>query len=119
MGLLYASSASVFIFIVLILGGLTAFATGRAIAHTWRPFAVLFWFVFLLTLAVRFLCFALFDEPLLSLQYLLVDYIWLIGVGIAAFQMTRVSQMTTQYSWLYQRNGLFSWQLKPGQDDSL
>ncbi|WP_068314409.1 DUF6867 family protein [Polycladidibacter hongkongensis] len=118
MGILYPSSALVFFFMVLVFGGLAAIATGRAVAVTWRPLPVLFWFVFLLTLAVRFLCFALFGEPLTSLYYLLVDYGVLAAIGYGGFRMARARQMVIQYSWLYQPAGPFSWRLKPGQDDS-
>ncbi|GHB32729.1 hypothetical protein GCM10007094_22070 [Pseudovibrio japonicus] len=118
MGILYGSSMSAFIVLVVILGGLAAAATGRSVATTWRPLPILFWFIFLLTLAIRFLSFALFEEPLLSIQYLVVDYAILIGIALASYRMTRTTQMVTQYSWLYQKVGPFGWTLKPGQKDN-
>ena len=117
MGILYGSSLTVFIVLVVILGGIVAAATGRSVATTWRPFPILFWFVFLLTLAVRFMAFALFEEPLLSIQYLLVDYVVLFAIALASYRVTRAQQMVTQYSWIYSRTGPFSWKMKPGQQE--
>lgn len=117
MGILYASNIGVFIILVCILGGGTAWMTGRAVAVTWRPLGVLAWFLFLLTLAVRFLCFSLFQEPLLSVQYLIVDYIVLGVIGFAGWRYTRTNQMATQYVWLYEKINPFNWRLREGQKD--
>lgn len=118
MNILYGSSMPVFIMLVVVLGGLASAATGRSIATTWRPLPILFWFIFLLTLAVRFLAFALFEEPLLSIQFLVVDYIVLLAIALASYRATRTKQMVTQYSWLYDKVGPFNWKLKPGQSDN-
>nr|WP_149893071.1 hypothetical protein [Roseibium aestuarii] len=117
MGILYASSLPVFVILVLILGGGAAWATGRAVAVTWRPIAVLFWFIFLLSVGIRFLSFALFGEPLLSIQYLLVDYVILGVISFLGWRYARTGQMTTQYVWLYEKSSPFSWRLRPGQKD--
>ena len=66
MGIFYEVSLSVFVFVTLILGGLGAYLTGRAIAITWRPLWTLVWFTFLLTFFIRFIHFALFDGTLLT-----------------------------------------------------
>ncbi|KZL21287.1 hypothetical protein PsAD2_00578 [Pseudovibrio axinellae] len=118
MGILYDSSLSVFIVLVVILGGIASAATGRSVAMTWRPLPILLWFTFLLALAVRFLSFALFEEPLLSIQYLVVDYAVLLAIGLASYRSTRTKQMVTQYSWLYDKVSVFSWKLKPGKQDN-
>jgi hypothetical protein len=117
MGLFYASSIWVFLILICIIGGGAAWMTGRAVAVTWRPLWVLAWFIFLLTLAARFLSFALFEEPLLSIQYLLVAYAVLMAIGFAGWRYTRANQMTTQYVWLYEKTGPFGWRLKTGQED--
>ncbi|WP_417671758.1 DUF6867 family protein [Roseibium sp.] len=117
MGILFASSLWVFLILVCILGGATAWMTGRAVALTWRPLWVLAWFLFLLALAVRFLCFALFEEPLLSIQYLVVDYVVVGLIGLAGWRRTRATQMTTQYVWLYEKTNPFNWRLRQGQED--
>ena len=56
-----------FILITLVLGGAGAWATGRAVAKTWRPIATLAPYMLFLAAAVRFLHYALYGEPLLSL----------------------------------------------------
>lgn len=117
MGVLYGSSIGVFVVLVCFLGGGAAWMTGRAVATTWRPLWVLAWFVVLLTLAVRFLSFALFEEVLLSIQYFFVDYLVLGAIALAAWRATRVTQMTTQYVWLYEKTTPFGWRLREGQRD--
>lgn len=59
MGILYETNIGVFLILLCGLGGGAAWMTGRACANTWRPILVLLWFLFLLTLAIRFLTFAL------------------------------------------------------------
>ena len=49
------------------LGGAAALATGRALAKTWSPLAMLTPYMVVLAAAVRFLHFSLFGELLLSL----------------------------------------------------
>jgi len=118
MGILYQTNLGVFLILVCCLGGGAAWMTGRACANTWRPLYVLFWFVFLLTLAIRFLTFALFEGTLLSVHYLIVDYVILLAIGLAGWRYTRTNQMTTQYVWLYEKTSPFSWRLKQGQTDT-
>ena len=117
MGIIYASNIGVFLLLVCILGGGAGWMTGRAVASTWRPLWVLAWFTFLLTLGVRFLSFGLFGEPLLALQYLLVDYVVLGAIALAGWRYKRTNQITTQYVWLYKKTGPFTWQLREGKHD--
>jgi Domain of unknown function (DUF6867) len=100
-----------FVLITLIVGGVGAFATGRAMARTWRPMPMLALYMVLLTAGVRFLHYALYAEPLLSLKYFVVAYVWLMLVGALGYRATRASQMATQYSWAYERAGL-NWRAK-------
>lgn len=117
MGVLYESHIGVFLLLVVALGGGAAWMTGRAVAVTWRPLWVLAWFTFLLTVAVRFLSFSLFQETLLSLQFLIVDFVVLFAIAFAGWRVTRTTQMTTQYVWLYEKTSPFGWRLKEGQTD--
>ena len=55
-----------FVLLTLILGGAGAWATGRALAQTWRPIAMLAPYMVFLSAGVRFLHYALYGEPLLS-----------------------------------------------------
>jgi hypothetical protein len=100
-----------FILLTMILGGLGAWATGRAMAQTWRPIPMLLPYVAFLTAGERFLHYALYGEPLLSLQFFIVDYVWLMIIGILGYRYMRAAQMATQYSWAYERAGL-NWRAK-------
>ncbi|MHC5652938.1 DUF6867 family protein [Stappia sp.] len=119
MGYLYDSSLTGFIVLTLCLGGTAAWATGRACALTWRPLYVLVWFLFLLSLGVRFLNYALNHGGLLSVSHWLVAFVYLLAVGLASWRLTRTEQMTRQYRWLYEKTSPFSWRVKPGADDTI
>jgi hypothetical protein len=100
-----------FVVLTLALGGLGAWATGRAMAQTWRPVAMLALYMVFLTAGVRFLHYALYGEPLLSLTFFIVAYIWTMAVGVIGYRAMRATQMATQYSWAYDRAGL-NWRAK-------
>ncbi|MCF6192620.1 MAG: hypothetical protein L3J76_05775, partial [Candidatus Hydrothermae bacterium] len=99
----------VFIILTGVFGGGAAWLSGRALALKWRPVWQLVVYTALLAAAVRFLHYALFGEVLLSLQYYLVAYAVLLGLGLLGYRATRVKQMTTQYYWLYERAGPLAW----------
>ena len=108
-GILWSDSAYgllTFVLITLILGGAGAWATGRAMAQTWRPMPMLLPYMVLLTAGVRFLHYALYGEPLLSLHFFAVAYVWTMVVGAVGYRAMRAAQMATQYSWAYERAGL-------------
>ena len=59
---------------------------------------------------MRFLHFALFEEPLLSLQSFVVDFAIAFAAAVArATGWTRARQMASQYGWLYRARGLLGW----------
>lgn len=112
-GILYEEpTVWLFILVTVIMGGWTAWMTGRAIALTWRPQWNLFLYVLVLGMVVRFIHFALFEGTLLSFRYYLVDCAFLIVFALMSYRYTRTTQMTTQYRWLYERNGPFSWKAR-------
>lgn len=114
-GILYEeSSIWLFLLVSVIMGGAAAWATGKSLAQTWRPFWQLVPYMFALGLAVRFIHFALFEGHLLTLQFYLVDTAILLVAGSLGFRYRRAQQMTTQYRWLYERTGPFSWREKTG-----
>jgi hypothetical protein len=118
MGGLYAGEGWFAIFFVTgILGGLAAWATGRAIAETWRPYYQLVVYMALLGAAVRFIHFALFDAELLSVVSYLADVLFLLAVGSIAYRLTLASRMVSQYRWLYERAGPFSWRERVPAED--
>jgi hypothetical protein len=63
----------------------------------------------LLSLAVRFLHYALFDSKFLTLHYYLVDYAVCLAFGLLGFRLMRVTQMVTRYSWINRRTGMLRW----------
>lgn len=97
------------LFVTGILGGAAAWATGKAIAETWRPFLQVVLYMVLLGAAVRFAHFALFKGHLLSLPSYLADMLYLLAVGSLSFRITRTSRMVSQYRWLYERTSPVSW----------
>jgi hypothetical protein len=115
---LYASETPLqVIFITGLIGGGAAWLAGRAIARTWRPFWHLVFYLALLGAAVRFVHFALFQATLLPPLSYAVDTIYLLLVGTLAWRTTRAAQMATQYHWLYERTGPFSWRERAPEDE--
>ena len=62
-----------FLLVTILMGGLAAYASGKAIAQTWRPFWHVPLYMLALAAVVRFCHFALFEEPLLSLRSYAVE----------------------------------------------
>ena len=82
-----------FVLLTLVLGGLGAWATGRAMAQTWRPLAMLALYMVFLTAGVRFLHYALYAEPLLSPMLFISAYIWAMAIGTLGYRAMRATQM--------------------------
>lgn len=93
----------VFLLVTVIMGGMAAYATGSAIASTWRPRWQLVIYGFLIAGAVRFIHHALFDEPFLAPRSYAVDLLVLIAAATLGFRITRSRQMREQYDWLASR----------------
>lgn len=112
-GILYEEpTVWLFLLVTVVMGGWAAWMTGRAIAITWRPNWQLVLYVLLLGGVVRFIHYALFHATLLSPQFYLVDTAILMAFGFAGWRYNRARQMTTQYRWLYERTGPFSWKAR-------
>jgi hypothetical protein len=90
----------IFLLVTVILGGATAYVTGRSIAETWRPLWQCFVYALLTALVVRFIHFALFEEVLLSLRNYMVDSAVLILAAVTGYWITRRRQMVAQYDVL-------------------
>lgn len=113
-GILYEeSSAWLWIAVTLVLGGWTAWMTGRAIALAWKPARLAALAALPLALGVRFIHFALFEGSFLSVRYYLADLAVVLVVVLLAHRYTRASQMARQYRWMIERSGPFSWREKP------
>ena len=103
------------LFVTCVLGGGAAWATGRALANTWRPFSQAVVYLLLLGAAVRFAHFALFQGLLLSLPAYLLDTAFLFVAGGLSWRLTHARRMATQYRWLYERTGPFTWRERAPQ----
>lgn len=94
------------------LAGGCAWMMGRAVAETWRPATQVLIYGLLLAAGDRFLIFALFNGPLLSVTGYALDALFIIAMGLVAFRLARVRRMVAQYPWLHERSGLFGWRDK-------
>jgi hypothetical protein len=113
-----------FLLLAVVLGGAAAAASGRAVAHAWRPFARVPVYMLALTGAVGFLHYALFGLPAIpagdivdavtdlatapgnatarlgaALAYPALLFIVLTGFAFVGHRMTRTGQMARQYGF--------------------
>jgi hypothetical protein len=93
-------------FVLTGLGVAAGVATGRAFAKSWSPRWLIVPAIVALSAAVHFLHYALFQEDLLSLHYYLVTLALLLIAAFLGYQIMRVNQMATQYSWAFEKAGL-------------
>lgn len=104
----------VFLLLTVVLGGAAAWATGRAIASTWRPAWQVAVYGLLLAFAVRFLHFALFEEPLLAPgNYAISGAVLLAAAGLG-YRFARAGAMISRYDWLYEPAGALGWKRRSG-----
>ena len=106
---LLEGSLLTFLVVTVILGGIAAWLTGRAVALAWSPVWLAILYSIPLGAAVRFMHYALFDGRLLNLRYFSVDFAVIVLLALLAYRHTRTRQMTTQYGWLFVRTSPFSW----------
>jgi hypothetical protein len=86
--------------------------TGRAVARSWQSLSTFLVYSLLLAAAVRFLHYALYQGPFLSLVHYLSDLVILAIVGVIGYRYTRTNQMVTQYHWLFEKASPVSWRAK-------
>jgi hypothetical protein len=108
-GLPPGGGVSPFVLLTLALGGGLAWRTGQAVAQSWGALWPVAAYTALIAAAVRFLHFALFGAPLLSLPSYLVDCVILIVVALFAYRIRRTRHMTEQYAWMFERSGPLAW----------
>jgi hypothetical protein len=97
-----------FIRVTVILGGGAALLTGRATARSWSPWWQLVLYVAMLTVALRFIHFALFEGTFFlplsdfatALHFGLVDFVVLMLAATIGRRVTRSRQMARQYGFL-------------------
>lgn len=112
--LLWEVGLGAFLVVTVALGGGAAYLTGRVIAYAWQPHGQLAAYVVLLTAAVRFIHFSLFEGTLLSLHYFVVDLVVLLAFAFVGKRITRAGQMATQYGFEYARSGPLGWRARGG-----
>jgi hypothetical protein len=111
---LLGTSLGVFIGLTVIITGGAAIMTGRALADGWKSPWVVVAACFGLGIANRFLIYALFDGPLLHLMGFLVNYAVITALALAAYRLTTVHKMVSQYPWRYEQVSLWSYREKAG-----
>lgn len=95
----FSGDLRVFIGVTLTLGGLGAFAAGRAVARSWRPVWLLALYALPLTFALRFLQWSLFGENIGAPLAALLAFGWVLLVEAMAWRLTRAAMMRRQYPW--------------------
>jgi hypothetical protein len=101
-----------FLVFTVVLGCGAAFLAGRALAAGWQSIGLLAFYMLLFTCGLRFLDFALFESQLLSVKYFISHGLLVLAAALLGYRLKRVSQMVTQYPWLYEQSGLFGWRNK-------
>jgi len=114
MSLFIENDPWVFVFMTVIIGGGAGFLAGRALASKWRPMWMPVFYMLLMGLAVRFFHYALFEGDILSIHYYITDTGVLIAMSLLGYRLTQTKLMVSQYPWLYERSGPFSWRDKAG-----
>ena len=108
------SSLPVFIGLTLFVFGGCGYLTGQALAEGWKPPGMVFAYSVLMGLGDRFLVFALFGGPLLSLPGFVVHTAAITAITWVSYRMALAHRMVSQYPWLYERSGPFGWREKVG-----
>jgi hypothetical protein len=114
-GLFFESDTGVKIIIrvmVMLIGFWTAWRAGKGAAESWKTYVNVIVYTLLLACAVRFMHHALFDGPMLSIGYYLIDLAVLLVFSTAGYRYTRTNQMANSYYWLYEKTNAFSWKKK-------
>ncbi|WP_245454137.1 DUF6867 family protein [Aquabacter cavernae] len=106
-----------FMLVTLFLGGGAAWLTGRAVAKGWSPYWQVLVYCALLTAAVRFCHFALFNGTLRALDYYLLELVLLVSIATLGFRSVRKAQMVQRYDWLFAPAGPLAWSVKPPAGD--
>jgi hypothetical protein len=96
----------------MLIGFWTAWRAGKSAAEGWKNEVNVVIYTLMLAVAIRFIHHALFDGPMLSLQYYVIDCIVLMVFSMAGFRFTRANQMANNYYWLYEKTSVFSWKKK-------
>ena len=113
---LLGTNFGVFLGISICLMGFAAFMTGEALAGAWRPAWQILPYGLLLGVADRFLVWGLFHGDALLVTGYLIDTGVILAIAGVAYRLTLARRMTSQYPWLYERTGPFSWRARAGTE---
>ncbi len=103
---------SVIRLIVALIGFWTAWRSGKAAADGWSDYPIVIGYTVLLAAAMQFLHHALFDGPVISVFYYVIDFVLLLIFSTAGYRYRRTNQMVNNYYWLYEKTSAFSWKAK-------
>ena len=96
--------------VTVLMGGGAAWLAGRAIAATWRPGGMVALYMLVLGVAVRFMPLRVVRRHVAVAALLSGRLRGLLAFGAARLPRRRgCSQMVTQYGWINERAGPFSW----------
>jgi hypothetical protein len=98
--------------LVVLIGFWTAWRTGKAVADGWGSYGLAVLYTFLLAWVMQFLHHALFNGPMLSAFYFIIDFVLLLIFSTAGYRYRRTNQMVNGYYWLYEKTSPFSWRDK-------
>ena len=110
--LILGTTYPVFIGVTLVCMCSCAILMGRALARAWKPARRALRYGLLLTLADRFLIYALFDGDISSLSGFVIDLYCILLSALVSYRLTLAAQMVRQYPWLYERFLLFGWRAR-------
>ncbi|WP_182085664.1 DUF6867 family protein [Aureimonas sp. ME7] len=94
-----------FLLVSVVIGGALAFAIGRSTARSWSGWGMMVFYCLLLTVAIRFLHFSLFNGTFFlppatiatALHYGIVDAVVILLFASLGRMLTRKGQMARQY----------------------
>lgn len=109
---LLGASPAVFLLLVVVLTGFAAVLAGRAVATGWKPAWHTIPIGLGLALAARFLAFALFEAPLLSVTGYAAAAVVLVALGRLSWQEAHVSTVVRQYPWRFERSSPLAYRAK-------
>ena len=105
---------AVFVGLTLVLAGGAVISAGRSVGDNWKPASLVVLAALGITLADRFLIFALFEGKLLSVWGFLFHFAILAALGLLSWQVARVGRMVRQYPWRYERVSPFAYRERAG-----
>jgi small-conductance mechanosensitive channel len=106
---IFARTAAGGEYVFMLLCMLAAWQIGKSVASDWKPLTTMVVYTLLLGCGARFLHFALYQAPFISLSRYLVDTLVLLTVAYIGYRFTRTNMMTRQYHWLYEKASPISW----------